>query len=121
MICSAARRYRSAGVASSRSRVKNPNLFRFAKGFMRVFDGPVHARSVLLLAVLVKASPGFAAEIAGIDHLLEQRRGPVFRFVEALIEDVHHRQHGVETDEIGQRQWPDRMIASELHAGVDLL
>src|SRR5262249_53642756 len=74
----------------------------------------------LLLAVVVKSPPALAAEIAGVDHLLEQGSCPVFRVVEALIEHIHDRQHGIEPDQVGQRQRPDRMVATELHAGIDL-
>src|SRR6185369_1039521 len=71
-------------------------------------------------AVSVKTLPGLAAKMAGIDHFLQQGGRTVFRVVEAFVEDLHHRQHRVEPDEIGQRQRPDRMVAAELHAGVDL-
>ncbi len=64
---------------------------------------------------------GLAAEMAGVDHLLQQRRRAIFRIVEALVEHFHHRQHGVEPDQVGERQRADRVVAAELHAGIDLL
>src|SRR5262249_54311869 len=73
-------------------------------------------RRDLLCLVVVKPLPGLAAEAAGVDHLFQKRGGPVFRVVEALVEDLHHRQHRVETDQIGECQGSDRVIAAELHA-----
>src|SRR6476469_10522207 len=72
-------------------------------------------RAPELLAVAVTPLPGLAAEMAGGDHFLQQRRGTVFRVVEAFVKDFHDRQHGVETDHVRQRQRADRMVAAELH------
>src|SRR4051794_24197326 len=77
-------------------------------------------RAPLSGAVGVKALPRLAAEMAGVDHFLEQGGWAVFGVVEAFVKDLHHRQHGVEPDEIGERQRADRMVATELHAGIDL-
>ena len=59
--------------------------------------------------------------MAGGHHLLEQRRRAVFRILKTFVEHFHHRQHGVEADHVGERQRTNRVIAAELHAGVDVL
>src|SRR5258707_234397 len=64
------------------------------------------------LAVTVKPLPGLAAEVAGGDHFLQQRRGTVFRVVKTLIKHLHDRQHGIEADHVGERQRADRMVAA---------
>lgn len=66
-------------------------------------------------SVLVKASPRLAAEIASVDHLFQQCCGAIFRITEILIEYIHHREEGVEADQIGESQWTDRMICSQFH------
>src|SRR3954466_5147509 len=77
--------------------------------------------STALLPVAVKPLPGLAAEMAGGDHFLQERRGAVFRIVESLVEDLHHRQHRIQPDHVGQRQRADWMVAAELHAGIEVL
>src|SRR5207244_1777749 len=75
---------------------------------------PSYTPLLRALAVAIKPLPGLAAEMAGGDHFLQQRRGAVFRVVEALVEDFHHRQHRIQTDHVGERERADRVMAPKL-------
>src|SRR5262249_10506810 len=58
----------------------------------------------VLAAIIVKAAARLAADPAGVDIFYQQRAGPVFRIGKPLIEHLHDRKAGVETDEIGKLQ-----------------
>ena len=60
-----------------------------------------------------------AAQPAGFDIFHQQRTGAVFGIRQAFIQHLHHRQAGIEADEIGQLQRPHRMIGAQPHGGVD--
>ena len=55
-------------------------------------------------SVPVDTVAGFAPEIACGDHLLEERRRPVFRVAEFVMDRLHHRQEHIEADKIGKRE-----------------
>ena len=74
-----------------------------------------------LAAVVVEAALGFAAEPAGLDVFHQQRTGPVLGVGQALVQHLHHRQAGIEADEVGELERPHRMVRAEPHRGVDRL
>ena len=59
-------------------------------------------RNRLLAAIVVEAAIGLAAEPAGFDIFHEQRTRAILRIRQALIENLHDRQTGIEADEVGQ-------------------
>ncbi len=67
-----------------------------------------------------KSASSLTSEIARVAHLLKQRARPEFWIVETLIQRVHNVEHHVETDQIGQRQRPHRVISAELHHDIDI-
>src|SRR5690606_5258128 len=62
-----------------------------------------------------------ASEVARLEHLDQQRRGPVLRILRAFVQHLHDRQLDVEADQVAQGERADRMVAAELHRLVDLL
>ena len=78
-------------------------------------------RHRLLAAIVVEAAIGLAAEPAGLDVFHQQRAGAVLRIRQALVQHLHHRQAGIEADEVGELQRAHRMVRAELHRGVDRL
>ena len=64
-------------------------------------EGAVGRRDGNLTAVVVKAAARLAAEPARLDILHQQRAGPVLGIGEALVEHLHHREAGIEADEVG--------------------
>src|SRR5437773_2223628 len=73
------------------------------------------------VAVGIEPLPRFPAQPAGGHHFLEQRRGPVLVFAQAVLQHLHDRETDVEPDEVGERQRPERMIHAELHDLIDPL
>src|SRR5260370_602710 len=67
------------------------------------------------VAVSIKPLPRFPSQPSRCNHLLEQWRGAVFVLAEPVLKDFHDRKTDVETDEIGERKWPERMVHTELH------
>ncbi|CAD5252737.1 conserved hypothetical protein [Bosea sp. 62] len=78
-------------------------------------------RNRLFAAIIVKAALGLAAEPAGLDVLHQQRAWPVLRIGETVMQHLHHRQAGVEADEVGKLERAHRMIRAEPHRRVDRL
>src|SRR5450432_1227815 len=73
-------------------------------------SGRLARRDRLLAAIVVEAAAGFAAQPAGLDVLHQQRTRPVFRIGQALVQDVHDRQNGVEADEVTELERAHRMV-----------
>ena len=69
----------------------------------------------------MEAAPRFTSQVAGGDHFLEQWRGTVFAVVETVVEGFENRQYGVQADQVRQCQRADRLVATQAHAGVDVL
>src|SRR5438552_10390658 len=79
------------------------------------------SRPPWLLCVRVEAAAGFAAELAGHHHSLEQRRRRVAGFAEFLEHHFGDVQRSVEADQIEQGERSHRIAAAELHRRVDIL
>src|SRR3989441_2549295 len=73
------------------------------------------------VAVDIEPLARFSAELSFGDHLLEQRRRPVLVRVEPLLQHLHDRETHVETDQIGEREGPERMLHAQLHHRIDAL
>ena len=69
----------------------------------------------------VEAAAGLAAEQAGGDHLLEDRRRRVQPVAALLVHRVEDLVRRVEADQVEQRQRAHRVAAAEAHRGVDVL
>ena len=69
----------------------------------------------------VEAAAGLAAEQAGGDHLLEDRRRRVQPVAALLVHRVEDLVRRVEADQVEQRQRAHRVAAAEPHGGVDVL
>src|SRR6516162_4602645 len=76
-------------------------------------------RNGLLAAIIVETALGLATEPAGLDIFHEQRTRPVFGIGQSLMQDLHDRQAGVETDEIGKLERTHRMVRAEFHGRID--
>src|SRR5206468_13091115 len=74
-----------------------------------------------LLSVRVEAAAGFAAELAGHHHSLEQRRRRVAGFAEFLEHHLGDVQRSVEAHQIEQGERSHRIAAAELHRRIDVL
>src|SRR5262245_37596206 len=59
--------------------------------------------------VIVEAAAALAAEVAGLDHLAQQRARTVLRIAQPFVQDLHDAEAGVETDEVGERERTERM------------
>src|SRR3984893_7207984 len=80
---------------------------------------PSTGRHRLLAAVIVETAPALAAEPAGLDVFHQQRAGPVLRIGETLVEHLHHREAGIEPDEIRELERAHRMVGAEPHRRID--
>ena len=69
----------------------------------------------------VEAATGLAAEEAGGDQLLEDRRRRVEPVAALLVHRVEDLVRRVEADQVEQRQRAHRVAAAEAHRGVDVL
>src|SRR5687768_18596808 len=74
-----------------------------------------------LRVVRVEALAGFASELSGHHHPLEQRRRRVARLAELLEHYFRHVHGRVEADEVEQRERSHGIAAAELHRLVDVL
>src|SRR5215813_3099098 len=75
----------------------------------------------LFAAVIVETTLGLAAEPAGLDVFHQQRTGPVFGIGKPVVQHLHDGEAGIEPDEVGELQWPHRMMGTEPHRGVNRL
>src|SRR5216683_7377361 len=78
-------------------------------------------RNRALAGIVVEAALDLAADPTGFDVLDQERARPIFRIGQALVQHLHHRQAGIEADEVGELERAHRMVGPELHAGVDRL
>ena len=69
----------------------------------------------------VEAAAGLAAEHAGGDHLLEDRRRRVQAVAALAVHRLEDLVRRVEADQVEQRQRAHRVAAAEAHRGVDVL
>src|SRR5207247_9701513 len=83
--------------------------------------GPVAGAALARLGVLVEAAPGLPAEEPRGHHLPEERRGPVLRVSEPVIQDLHDLEARVEPDEVSELEGAYRVVHPELHHGIDRL
>src|SRR3954470_11301696 len=72
-------------------------------------------------AVRPEAAAGLAAEVAGGDELLEQRRRCVARLAELQVQRALDGQRHLEADDVEQLERPHRVAAARLHRGVDVV
>src|SRR5512135_3075618 len=72
------------------------------------------------LFVRVEAAAGLLPEVAGIDVLAKERARSVLRISQSLLQDVHHFEAGVESDQVGQRQRSHRVVRTHLHDRIDV-
>src|SRR5687768_15356467 len=70
--------------------------------------------------VVVEAEAGLAAELAVLDHAAKEHRRLVALIAELAVEELGHREHDVEADEVAQGERAHRVAAAELHRRVDL-
>src|SRR5213593_74520 len=73
------------------------------------------------VTVDIETHARFPAELPRGHHPLEQRRGTVFALVEPVLEHFHDGETDIETDQVGERQWAQRMVHAELHDLIDRL
>src|ERR1700676_1687476 len=73
-----------------------------------------------LLIIYIKSAARFAAEIAGINVLLQQRARPILVVAEHPMHHLHDREAGVQPNQVSQLERTHRLIGSELHRGVDI-
>src|SRR5437868_5977003 len=70
--------------------------------------------------IVIEASAGLSAEIAGRDHLAQQRRRGKARVLELVEQDVGDVQRRVKADEVQQGERPHRVARAEHHPDVDV-
>src|SRR5262245_29261439 len=85
----------------------------------RAEGGRSARRYGLFPAVVVKAALGLATEPTGLDVFHQQRAGAVLGIRQALIEDLHDGQAGVEADEVGKLERTHRVVGAKPHGLVD--
>src|SRR5438874_3348983 len=61
----------------------------------------------------------FSAEPSLRNHLLEQRSRTVFFVCESVFQHLENREADVETDQIGERERPERMLHAQRHHLID--
>src|SRR5258708_35174803 len=76
-------------------------------------------RNRALARIIVEAALDLAADPTGLDVFHQQWTGPVLGIGQALVQHLHHREEGIEADEVGELERAHRMGGAELHAGVD--
>src|SRR5208282_4214222 len=72
------------------------------------------------LIIYIKSAARFAAEISGIDVLLQQWTWAVLVVAEHPMHHLHDRKAGVQPDQVGQLERAHRLVGAELHRGVDI-
>src|SRR5712691_2890331 len=72
-------------------------------------------------AVLVEAATALAAKAPGRDVLPKERSGRVAVVPQAFLKHLHDRHAGVQADQIGERERPQRMDESKPGDRVDRL
>src|SRR5690348_2738773 len=82
-------------------------------------DCALARRNGMIPAIIVEAAPRLLAKPTGLDVFHQQRTGPVFRIRKALVENLHDRKAGIESDEIGKLQGAHGVIGAEPHRSVD--
>ena len=83
--------------------------------------GVVHHLVGIGGGVGVEAPAALAAQQAGGDHLLEQRRRGVQAVARLVVHGVQDLVGGVQADEVHQRQGPHRVAAAQGHRRVQVL
>src|SRR5690606_34815088 len=78
-------------------------------------------RNGLFTAVIVKAAARLAADPARFHVLYQKRTGAILAVGQALVEDVHHGEAGIEPDEVRKLQRPHGVIGAQLHRRIDRL
>src|SRR5258706_16080307 len=88
---------------------------------MPISRGALASWGLFVCVIVVEPAAGLAAEVAGRDHLAQQRRRGKARFLELVEENVRDEQRGVQTNEIEQGKWAHRVARAEHHPDVDVL
>src|SRR6266852_1473631 len=87
---------------------------------MPISRGALASWGLFACVIVVEPAPGLAAQVAGRDHLAQQRWRGKARFFELVEQHVGDKQRRVQTDEVEQREWPHRVAGAEHHADVDV-
>src|SRR5262249_45173214 len=77
-------------------------------------DSAMVSALILFRGVLVEPAAALPSQVAGPDHVAEQRARPVLRIAESAVQDLHDAQAGVETDQIRQLERPHRVVHAQL-------
>src|SRR5918997_940025 len=73
------------------------------------------------LLVFVESSPALSAEPSSCHVAPQEWAGPVLGIPEAIVQDLHDMEAGIQTDEVGECQRAHRVVHSQLHDRIDLL
>src|SRR2546425_414511 len=73
------------------------------------------------VAVCIEPLARFAAELPRCHHPFQERRRPVFLFVEPILKHFHDGQTHIQTDQVRERERTERMTHPQLHHLVDRL
>src|SRR6266478_1262249 len=76
--------------------------------------------SRMSVAVDIEPRTRLAAQPSRRDHLCQEPRRRIL-VTQALLQHLHDRETHVETDEIGEREGPERMLHAQLHHRIDAL
>src|SRR6266567_133716 len=117
-------RRRSSGAC--RTERKNPdrvdsrpgtfgNNVRFRFLAFRNFRFQISDSFAQAFSVLIKPASRLSPQPAGVNITLQQRARAVLWIAETVMQNIHDCQANVKSDEVSQRQWPHRMIHSQLH------
>src|SRR5450755_2418217 len=79
------------------------------------------AGRLLTCCIVIKAAAGLAAEIAGGNHLTQERRRGEARFLELIEQNVGDEERRIEADVVEQGEWAHRVAGAERHPDVDVL
>src|SRR5690349_1064896 len=79
---------------------------------------PPRASQRLCARIGVEAATRLLPQVSGRHEVDEDLRWRVVLLADALVEHSHHVQAHVEADEVGQLEWPHRVVEPDLRAGV---
>src|SRR5436190_4853156 len=75
--------------------------------------------SRMSVAIDIESRSRFSAEPPGRHHFLQEPRGAVLRIRETVDQHFHDREADVESDQVGERERPERMLHAERHDLID--
>src|SRR4029434_483204 len=86
-----------------------------------MWNAALSRRDRTLARIVVETALDLAADPAGLDILHQQRARTILGIGQALVQHLHHRQAGVEADEVGKLERAHLRVGADLNAGVDRL